>query len=377
MTVKIEARGSDLRRIGQIDDYDKLTAPLRFNATGTWLLDLDDTTRSAAMLRAASGIVVTRNDEVLFSGDTTGIDRKRSGKRRTLAVNGVTDDVWLERRLALPVPSGPPYTAAGYDVQTGPAETVLLAYVDRNLGPAATVARRLTGLTLAADAARGAAVSDQVRFDPLLTVLQRNAIAGGGLGFRIVQVGAGLEFQVYEPADRSRTAVFSPELGNLSDYGYKVTAPGATYVYVGGGGEGVARVFAEGGDATAITAWYRAEAFKDRRDTTDTTVLGQTRDEALAEGQAGAALTITPVDTSSVAFGTDYNLGDVVTVVIDGDPITDVVRQVVLTVTAAGGEVITPVVGTPDATAAGTRLPAFLDAMRRLGTRVGNLERRK
>lgn len=504
MTLELYARAATLRRTGQVTDLVKLEAVLRHNAVGTWVLELDRNSAAAELMLAAEGLVIVRNGRTLLSGPRTVRQTVLAGGRHTLMLAGVDDTVWLDRRLALPVPAGPPYIAQAYDVRKGAAETVLRAYVDANLGPGATVPRRLAGLTLPADQARGAAVTGVARFQPLLEVMQELALAGG-VGFRVVQVGLGLQLEVYLPADRTRAAVFSTELGNLAGYDYSDELPTATYAYVAGQGEGTARTIVEGGTAalavvdapvpngyTFIVAaeWsqdtggvggavrrytnvganhatvtvtapaagfyeviydadadanrtdadvsvdgvvvrrlsaatetgttngttvrrlvlvtvmflaagahtlrvqrvndgsarfvsfqgftirrvdFRAEVFKDQRDTNDQAALEQSRTEALTEGQGTTSLKLSPIDTASVAYGQEYGLGDRVTVRVDGEQLQDVVREVKLTFDRAG-EQVAPVVGTPGAR--DPEVPRLFDALHRLAQRQSRLERR-
>ncbi len=368
----IETRDRALRRTGLVEDFRKLETPLRFNRTSTWALELDANSDAVPLLTRDAGIVVERDGRTLLSGPVTGIERTSQAGRRTVVVSGVDDTSWLEARLALPTPS-PPYTV-DYDDRTAAAETVLRHFVDRNLGPGAAAARRLPYLTLPADLGRGSSVRGRGRFHTLLELLQPLALSGGDLGFRIAQVGAALEFQVYVPADRTATAVFSEEFGNLAGYAYKWTRPSANYVYVGGQGEGTARTIVEGPDQPSIDAYGRVELLKDRRDVDTVATLEQARGETLTEGQAATALSISPIDTDAVTFGRDYNLGDRVTVVVEGEPIRDVVREVVLTLTPDRGEEFTPVVGTPGAPSPSTL--ALFTNQERLSRRVSQQERR-
>lgn len=373
MTLTLYARDPALRRTGQVDDFRSLTLNLRFNRTSTWLLELDGSSDPVALLPRTGGLIVERDGETLLSGPVVSIDRESAGDRTTVTIAGTDDSVWLERRLALPVPTGPPYTAAEYDDKQAAAETVLRWYVDRNLGPSAIAARRLPYLTLAADLARGSTVRGFGRFHPLLELLQPLALAGGDLGFRIVQVGAALEFQVYEPQDLTATAVFSRELGNLAGYAYRSAAPAADYVYVGGQGEGTAREFTEGG-TDQVDVYGRIEQFRDRRDVNDPAALPQILAEALAELQPVTGLSLSPIDTAAVSFGTDYTLGDRVTVVVEGERIEDVVREVTLSYTAERGEQVTPLVASPGG--ASPQALALFARQERLDRRINNQERR-
>lgn len=374
MSVALYTRDAGLRRTGQCEDFAKLDLALRFCRTSSWVLELDSASGSVPKLGATDGLIVVRDGQTLMSGPVTARERTSRGGRTTLVVSGVDDTTWLERRLALPVPSGPPYTAVDYDDKTGPAETVLRWFVDRNLGPGATAARRLANFTLAADLARGTSVRGRGRFHTLMELLAPLALAGGDLGFRIVQVGAGLQFQVYVPADRTATAVFSQELGNLAGFTYRQGTPVADYAYVAGQGEGTLRAIVEGGTTADVDTYGRIETFKDRRDAPDTATLDQALAEALAESASPTALAITPIDTEAVAYGREYALGDKVTVMVEGTPIRDVVREVALTLTPDGSERLAPVIGTPGA-ASPAALTLFA-AQERLTRRLSQQERR-
>ena len=374
MTTSIFARDSTLTRTGEIQDFDQLQMTLRYNDVDRWVLTMNGDSPDAALITKTGGIVVVRDGVTLMSGPVTTIRRMQDAQAGRLEVSGMDDTIWLTRRLGLPVPSGPPYTAFAYDTITGVCETVIRSLVDRNLGPSAIAARQLAGLTLAADGARGTSVTALARFGTLLFYLQDLALTGGDLGFRIVQVGTGLQFQVYVPVDRTATAQFSFALGNLVSYDYAFTVPAANYIYVAGGGEGTARIIDEGSSAASITTFGRFEMFQDRRDTSDATVLAQARSENLTTSAATSSLSMVPIDTAAVTFGTDYNLGDKVTVLAGGDTIRDVVREVSLTVAPSGVETVMPLVGNANARSPVT--PDFLEQAQASADRISKLERR-
>lgn len=368
---RIILRDRNLRSVGEIDGFDKLELVVRHNLPDSWILDLPATHPLAADIAPGSGIIIRRGAETIASGPLEVPERAWSADAYNLTGAGVSDDIVLEDRLAYP--SAPPYDSAAYDVRTGPAETVLRGYVDANAAAGALLERQVAGLELeAVDLGRGGDVTGRARFDVLGDLLRSLALAGGDLGFRVVQQGAALVFEVFEPRDLSATAVFSPELGNLQAFKASVQVSKPNYEIVGGGGEGAARVFREGSDPAAIARWNRRiEAFRDRRDTFDADELDQTVAEDLANGSEKTALSITPIDTEAVTFGRDYTLGDQVTVVVDGEPTVGVVREVKFTVTG-DGETIDPTIGTPGAS---RTVNALFDAVRRLGRKVSHLER--
>ena len=373
-TYRILVRDAARNRVAEVDDFDHFEAVLRFNAVSSWTLELPNDTDAADSLRLdGAGLIVERDGAVLLSGPVKRRDRRWDETEDVLEVSGRDDTVVLAERLAPPVPGGPPYTAFEFDVRTGAAETVMRQYVDLNAGPGAITVRRVPGLTLAADGARGTAVTGRARFTPLLELLQSLALAGGDLGFRVVQVGLNREFQVYAPADRTGTVVFSPDFGNLSGFDYAEAAAEGNYVYAGDRAEGTARVFVEGEDAASITRWGRIETFLDRRDTTNTTEIGQAISEELSQRASTVELSLSPTDVEGMRFLVDYGLGDKVTALIDGVALEQLVREVSVSLTADAGEVISPVViGTPGLDLS-TDLFARLAAAQR---RIGRLERR-
>lgn len=408
---KIYVRDQNLNRIAEIDDFQSLTAIPKFNDVGTWQLVLNTTiARKKGLFQPFAGIVIERNGIEIISGPIINLSRQWDINGDVLTLSGVDDNCWLKRRLASPDPSSNgDYSTEAYDIQSGAAEAVMKRYVDYNGGPSALSQRQVPGLTLAPDQGQGSTITQSARFDDLLTLLQTIALAGGDLGFRVVQVDNALQFQVYTPENKTATIIFSPALGNLRAFTYSETAPSANYVIVGGQGQGTARTFVERGDSASIAKWGRIEDFEDRRDTSDATQMQQTITDTLSQDAEQNSLSITPVDTKAMTFGQDYSLGDKVSVVIVGEDdkvdiqrvvsflqapqtvessiehvrkiyptievIQDVVRSVNISLTPNNAEVITPTVGTPKTLAA--NVPKIFKDMTDLTSRVSKLERRQ
>lgn len=401
---KIYVRDQYLNRVAEIDDYTSLEFIPRFNAVGSWVLDLPTDSKAAKRITEdKAGIIVVKDGQTLFSGPVRTRNRKWNSNQDTITVSGYDDNVSL-MQLAYSVPSGN-FSLQDYDVRTGKAETIMKQYVDVNIGTSALPQRKL--LALEVDKGLGNMVTGRARFHTLLEILQKLALSGGGLGFRVVQVNKTLEFQVYQPTDKTKSVFFSPLLGNLADFEYTHEHPETNYVIVGGGGEGKNRILLERGDSGSITKYGRYETFIDRRDTTDLNELYQAMDEELAEKAHKASLSITPIDLPNLSFGKQYNLGDKVSVVLTQptekvtvetlhffisayqtvpvqserirkvqekfEVIQDIVREVKITITADGAK-ISPVVGTPGATNSGYL--GFFSKMKSMAKQISNLERR-
>lgn len=368
---RIYARDPQLRRQGQIADFQSLRAILRHNEVGNWALEVPASSPALSMIGWMGGIIVTRNNAVAFSGPLAEFARTYNTEGDTVTLAGHTDNVHLASRLALPVPLGPPYTAE-HDVRTGPAGTIMAEYVSANLGPNAADPRKLSGL-IVPQSTIGQTITGRARFVVLIELLQELAIQGGDLGFRVQQAGSSLQFVVFSPSDLTASVRFSHRQRNLQAFDYGEQAGQGNYVYAAGGGEGTARIIEEGSDLASVTLYGRWERFSDRR---DTSVVAELRDditEELATWASKERMKLTPVDTQMQRYGSDYQLGNRVTVVLDtGRMVKDVVREVEISMTPNEGVVVSPTVGTVD----GPRSLSQISKLSRVESRLARLERR-
>jgi hypothetical protein len=367
----------NLDREAEIDDFASCELVERFNAVGAWVLTVHAESPTAGLLTSPQyGIEVVRASDglTLMSGPMVKRKRVRDANNNTLMVSGPDQNVWLARRRAHPQPatSAPPYNSQAYDVRTGVASTVMRQFVDVNTAGSALTSRQVPNLTLASDPAVGSSVTGRARWQSLLELEQELALAGGNLGFRIRKSGSDLVFEIYQPQDKTASVLFSEALGTLAEFEYEATAPTATYLYVGGGGEGTARVIREAPEPDAYSQWSRFEDFADRRDTSDTTELDQSLTKSLTEQGAVTGLRITPIDKPDQQYRTDYDLGDRVTAVVDGEPIQELITEVKTILTPAGALYARPTIGTVNRSGV---LRAF-DRLRSIGSRLTNLERR-
>jgi hypothetical protein len=381
---KIFVRSPDFTRYGILRQYIEAELKLVYNDVGTWSVLMNRQSPLAAELTQPGwGIIATRNGQIVLSGPATKRRHTVDMDSDQIEISGVTDEIWLRRRGVCPSPaqSAPPYDAQASDNRTGVASTVLRQYVDVNAGPGATSARRTPGLTIGTDPVAGASVAGNGRWQSdLLEFLQPLAVSGG-IGFRVAQVGAGLEFQTFAPTDRSATVKFSVNLKNLAGFEYESTAPTANFVYVGATGTGSTRVIAESPDSASIADWGRIEGgFVNSSGTSNPTEIQQAGTDALTQGAEQAALTITPIETDTSMYGQHYFLGDKVCVQLEGPAATpyaesgqilDILRSVTIKLTVDGPQTVTPAIGT----AARNDISRLFRAFRRVQNRVNNLER--
>lgn len=388
----LEVRDKTLARKGQIPpELLVLDAQLVDLGVGTWKVTLPtsvpgrpEVADMVALLRTpGSGLIVTHVDPavgVLWSGpmQVPGVSADASDPQGTITVEGVTDDVILWRRRAYPTPASADVTAQtnGWDVRTGTAESVMRAYVDANLGPPAPASRRITALSLAANLHRGPDFIKSVRFDVLGDLLVEIAVLAG-LGFRVVQVGSGLVFQVLSRTDRSGLVRLDLLNGTLASTATKVVPPELTRAIVAGQGEGAARTLIERSTTESLAAetawgpWGRSEEFIDQRQTDVLAELQQAGDKRLTEaGATSTSVTAIPADDQTMRYPQDWGLGDTVAVVVEGQETKPRVASVQI-VAGPGGVRVGAGIGE----VAGWKPPATVAALDSVSSRVGALER--
>lgn len=373
----VEVRNKTLERVGALSGADLNGAEfiLRFNEVGSWKVTLHSTSPIADLLRTPGfGLIVTGPDGVILSGPTLSarLEQSLSDPDGTWVIEGADDSVILTERLAYPDPTDADVTAQqfAFDVRADVAETVLKEYVDANLvsGPAS---RQVTNLTVQTDLGRGNAVIGEARFIPLQELLFGLAQTGG-VGYKIEQNGTDLEFQVYEPSDLSALIRLDIDNGRLRSADYSYEAPTVTRAIVGGAGEAEERLFFEGTlsqSTSAETEWgRRIERFVDARNSQETVELQQSANEALIdEGKTKIALTVTPTDDGTMLFGSEWGLGDTLTVTAGTVNTTAVVYTVAISI-RPDGVYLAAEVGKPVASDYETRLAQqALEQTRRIG----------
>lgn len=372
--LRVYARDATLARIGQVADYASLNMIPRFNAIGSIVLEISADSTGAALLTEGNGLIVhTATGDLVDSGTIRTVDWSRStsdagagaGK---LTVAAVSDTEILSRYTCWPNPAAAIGSQADavYKISGTTASTAMRTLVNVNAGPGALASRKNPLITLAADGFHGPAVTREVnQFDSLLAVLQDIAGAAG-IGFRVVQVGSALQFQVFEPADRSGTARFSFGLGNLTDANYSTTPPTCTRAIVVAGGQSSPRQCQVYDRADPLFPGLILEQFVDLTGTDTASVdlvaqMDQAAEEALTSGAGQGSLSISPIDIPLLRYGRDYQVGDTVSAQLRGGAwYMDVVREVTLTSSAADGTSVKATVGGDSGQTAVARIYSYL-----------------
>lgn len=334
------------------------TAELTLNhlGVGTWTVTMPATARAREHTNPGWGIVAVLDGTVVLSG--TGEEREwvRTGRDDgVLEVAGADDMAVVAGALAWPTPSAAIEAQGGWDARSGPAETVIKAYIAANIGLGRAATRRdaaapdVREVVVAPDLQRGPAVDYRARYEPLMDLI-RNIALPAGLGATVTQNGDQLLFDVFAPQTQP-AAVFSFELGNLRRCRWVEAAPESTHVIVGGDGEDSARLVRRRANSAAAQTWrVTTEKWVDAR--SETTVSGVERagDAALADAERSGIVEAELVDTPRLRYGDGYALGDRVTIIpAPGVAFTDVVTAVAISADRERGTVtVTPSVGWRD-----------------------------
>jgi hypothetical protein len=188
--------------------------------------------------------------------------------------------------------------------------------------------------------ARGPVVAKSARFPVLGTLLAELAIVAN-LGFRVVQRGDRLVFETYAVTDRTAEVRLDVYNNTLAGHRVAISPPGATRVIVAGQGDLEDRTFLHLSTAQALAAeaqWgRRIERFVDQRNTDDRAELTQAGMEVLTdEGFTSLAVQAVPMEDTAMDFGTHWNVGDRVAVVVDGQELASTVTGYVLKTDSEG-----------------------------------------
>lgn len=355
-----EVRDSTLARVGQLQPQDLISwkSTLLYNQRGSWEITLPVGHHLGEVLRLpGSGIIVTHiSSGVILSGPTTSatVTKSQDDVQGHVLISGVDDTTYLWERLCYPTPTSADVTTQGsYDSRTGLASTLMYGYVKSNIGALAPAARKISSLGTSTDAGIGSTVSYSARYDVLGKVLQEIAnVSSPQLGFDIVQAGSSLEFQVFQPRDLSKQIRMDVSNDTLKDseYAYGLPNGSVTTAIVGGGGELAGRTMAQVETADSIAAknlWgRRVETFVDQRQTTSSTELTQAGKDKLVTSSSVTSIKVTPSSDTTMRYGFDFGLGDIVGVVIDSQEVSAQVTSVGMVVTESG-VYLSLTVGTP------------------------------
>jgi hypothetical protein len=382
MGYRVEVFDRDLKRVGEIDEWLSLNFTVRLRQEGSWQILVKDGTRQSQLIQKGGGVVIWQDgvDTPVLSGQVDTFQKYWTKLQHTgpgsVYIAGKCHNTLAYRRLAFPDPAravSQQYLSRLYSrtVKESKAGHAIYTELRNALGPGALADRRIPNVNFT-DSTAGMSLSDTLRFDVIGAKLEEWCETRN-VAYRFIYNPdtQKLDLELFEPRDLSKEVRFSPELGNLREYIWTLTAPKVTRAIVGADGENRERYYYQKIDTASETEWgMQVEQFVDRRDiplkldlgtgdpvkadasmtTTDyndaVAAVQEAATDALIEGEKNGNFQIYPIDTPECAFGKHYFVGDKVTIAVDGIEYSDIVREVVISVDDAGNtQDISPKIG--------------------------------
>lgn len=301
--------------LAEIPLYQSLIIKREYYGVGSFKLTLK---------RGAPGGGMLARDRLLYlynRMDTMLLIEKVTRSEDIITADGLMLKGLAARRICVPptAETSDPYRGFGWDRFTGDAESAILHFAAGNLTDPEDPKRKMARMTLAQNQHRGSSLPWQARFDKLSDVLATIGQATG-IGWDVRPDFAGKQFVFGAWAGRDRTsgagrAVFSREVGSMS--GATCMDDGSAQVstvYAGGAGEDENRMIYSIGNE--YTGWDRRELFTAVSSVETVEMLTLGAQQKLSPPRL--TLTAQVRDCSLCRYRTDYDVGDVVTVVDDG-----------------------------------------------------------
>lgn len=366
--MKIQMRDTTLQHRGTLPVVSG-SAVLRNNDFSTWSIVVDGNNPRAERFQPGWGIRAFDDfGNQILSGPATGIETVVSGdnKTRNLNITGVSDDIYLADSLVIPNPAEGAEANGDLWKAKGKAETVMRRLVNEQIGPAAPDDYRIPKLILGADGGRGEDVSVSERFTNILEVLQQQA---GDLLFGVRQSERSLLFSVSEARDLTKTVRLTRHNGAVGEYKTERTAPEATEAIVGGIGSGSTRKMWR--VANPVGEWgRRVTKFVDRQSTSDSNELQQAAETELENKGEQASVTFEANEIPRLQYGRNYQVGDKITIDLDGSLIQDTLQVAEMSWDATGRSLKMQVGPTADESKLNTATGPLLELYKRVWAEV-------
>jgi hypothetical protein len=337
-----------------VTDFDNLAISKQLNAIDMLQFSIKNQSPSAQYMVANAIVEIYRQDVELGIPNAlefAGIIRKRIVTRSvvttlTLQAMGMLS-ILAYRTIA--------YKANKVNLSKFTAvsgETILKRLFDYNVGSAATVANgrlldgRITGMSTAASAGTGTALTLKCSMQPLLKTMQEVAYSSGLAYTLSYTAPASWVFTTYVGqigADRTASIRLSVSTGTVSTI-TQITdlINDFNTVIVGGNGTEEAKVFATR-PATLPTGLNLKETFQDAKNQQNSTAayLQQFGNKTLAvQNRKRVQYQVDVLQTSQMRYGRDYFFGDKIAVAWDNTNITQFVTAVGIEWRSTGDEVI-------------------------------------
>ena len=370
-----------------ISDFTGLELTLKWGTVSKWTLD--GVTVGIVPLTAGESVCIYRNGVYFLGGIATEVsvtcsDPDAGVKQWT--VTGEDDTAQLSRRMVLADPQTYAFGGDAYDTAEGFADARMIHYLN-NAGFEGTKRERwfAEDVFLPASQQMGTEASSAYRTTALDRVLSEIGTDDSLYPTVTIDEHTGqFRVRIPQPRDMTDTVIISPEFGNVASWKRTEKPPNFNCVWVVSGDYSEGRVWVYAEDEESVKKYGRIETVVTRSDiapmdetttdgtttettaaettTADTSTDGTTTEEQgltvdevkavltaeaqtqLKENGATVSYTIELMETRSLAFMDDWQTGDLVTAVIDGQKFTTQITEVKVTY-QKGVETVKPTVG--------------------------------
>lgn len=318
----LEIYNSSMVYQGIIDSY------LYFRHTQNWF-DVD--TFEFQINRYATGVsVIAVGGFIRYTHNSSSHIGIIERLERVLGPDGKSSENWLvsgrgiESILSQRLATYATATGTGYHtVSAASATDAMRLYVNYNCidSTKCGASRVITGLTLdGAPVADATSVTYSARFQVLTDILYDIATQTG-LSYYLLWSGTGLNFtfKMRKGTDRSATVTISPDFDNVKSFNYLLTnAELRNTAYVGGIGTVNTRDVDIVYEGSEPTGWSRRETWLEASDCLDTAAMLARGTSYLKTTGVQTVLEAVYNESNTFKYGTDFNLGDTITVVFPG-----------------------------------------------------------
>lgn len=273
------------------------------------------------------------------------IEETLSGNTINYEISAVSINTLLKDYITIP--------AGDYDIRTGTREAVVRAWVNANCINPTDTSRAQYPIVLGAIKGLGDSITEQTRYKVLTDEISR-VLTTEDLGYSLDIDLTNKKFVFNVSAGVNRTSLqsinarilFGLKYGNIAEYKKVIDTTGTkNVVYVAGQGEGAERTIVK----VSAAGTRKKELFVDARDIDLIPALTERGNQNLNEAGEVNNYEFETIE-KQFRYGTDYDLGDFVTVVIDKDNLQHLQLQKVKEIYEPGKISIVPEFGKPEKT---------------------------
>ena len=323
-TNSIQIFDASLSLIAYIDSYQSATFERKWYEAGDFSFTMNHNTLYAS--ECLVDRIVMFGDDVYKCGIIEEVVKKEGADGKgdmQVTVKGRECKTMFEQRYVQPPTGYSDYTA------TTNAESVLKIMVALQIGSTASANRRVPNFTIANNLSRGATYTLSTRWK-VLSEVTKDVTTATGLGQFIYldlanktfvyDVGAGVDRRSTQSINGR--AIFSSDFDTIESAEFtKSNVKKKNLIYSAGQGVGDARLIRTVYDTTEPAGLARKEFFYDYRTLATNAALDSAGAAKLVELSTDTYIDGSALTYSQLVLGTDYNLGDLVTVETYGETI--------------------------------------------------------